>query len=70
MPKTMPSRPLSCHKCGSADVRVESDTDYAQRAGKRRVTAQAICEACGHRWPSVHPDAVARARALAKGQPA
>jgi hypothetical protein len=71
MPSTQkPTRPLSCHACGSVDVRVESDTDYAQRQGRRRVTATAICNACGHRWTSVHGEAVRRARALAKEQPA
>lgn len=70
MATTKPTRALSCHKCGTpADGRilVESDTDYTQRAGKRRVSATCICQVCHHRWQSVHPDAVARARALAKG---
>lgn len=60
--RPMPSRPFSCHKCGAVP-RVESDTDYAIRGGVRRVTATAICPSCGHRWPSVHPEAVKQARA-------
>ena len=60
-----PTRPLSCHKCGSSTLTIESDTDYAKRGGVRRVTATAICDDCGNRWPSVHPDAVKLARAKA-----
>ena len=63
-----PTRPLSCHRCAKAgrpsrDVAVESDTDYVIRDGKRRVAAFVRCSRCGHRFDSIHPDAVRLARA-------
>lgn len=57
-----PTRPLSCHKCGSATLTIDRDTDYAKVNGERRVVASASCSACGHWWMSRHPEAVKRAR--------
>lgn len=56
------TRPATCHKCGSRDLKATSSQQFRRIAGKRRQVADVVCNACGHQWWSVHPTVRALAR--------
>lgn len=64
--RAKPTRPLSCHACGSADVRVSESAQYRQSHGERRLHADVRCEnpRCRRQWWSTHPAAIAESRRL------
>jgi hypothetical protein len=61
-----PSRPLTCHRCGSRAVRVSESAQMRLGGGSPRLHADVRCAKCKGQWWSRHPDAIAQSRALDK----
>lgn len=53
-----------CRACGSTDITSTSSQQQRRIRGRTRQTADAVCNACGHTWWSVHPVVRAIARKL------
>ena len=60
MPATKPTRPLTCHGCGSfGDILTVAGAGNTRVVkGKKRRTQHVRCRACGNEWNSTHPDAL------------
>lgn len=58
-----PTRPLSCHSCGSPRVTVSDKQQRLRRGGRTRLAAGVRCAgACRREWWSTHPDALRMSR--------
>lgn len=55
---------IYCHNCQSRNVKPTSSEQMRQVGKRKRLTADMICNKCGHTWWSVHPDALKMAREM------